>query len=253
MCTKLPGRQSKESVLSIKLQTSLTMGIWKGKMSIYFCEMEETENSNFCLMQDQDVRWHQLLCSNSTDSTGRSCWCPTPPPRLCSAILRQYLTLVHLTKPDPKPHPRAGILPTFACLTELSDAGGLGLPSLCTSPIPWGMWGGPTDHRNFLRRGTQVISLILRYTRNLTTHSFVRNIKQVPLTFNSTIGFLGTFSSTRKEVLLKVILSFFSPSTLKTLGAFIAYYSAEKQQKKTQTQQTNPQTNKNPQKSISLK
>lgn len=109
---------------------------------------------------------------------------------------------------------------------ELSDVPGLGLPPAC-APVPLPGQGCPTDHSNFLSSGTQVIWVIVKYTRNLTTHSFIRNIKQVPPAFNSNIGSLETFSSVRKGVLMKVISSFFSPSTLKRLGAQIDYNSAE--------------------------
>lgn len=115
---------------------------------------------------------------------------------------------------------------TFAHPMELSDALGLGLPPVC-APVPLTGEECPTDHRNFLSSGTQVIWVIVKYTRNLTTHSFIRDITQVPPTFNSNIGSLEIFSSIRKGVLMTVISSFFSPSTLQRLGAQINYYSAE--------------------------
>lgn len=128
------------------------MGIWKGKMSIYFCEMEETENSNFCLMQDQGVRWHQLLHSNSTKKKRWWCWCPTPSPWLYPAILKQYLTPVRLTKPDSKPHPKASIV-AQPCPVPWSCLMPLGLPPPASAPVSLPGQGEPTDHSNFLIRG----------------------------------------------------------------------------------------------------
>lgn len=171
--------------------------------------MEETENSHFCVIQDQGRRWCQLLRSHSTTKTARGGWCPTPSPQPCPAIPWLYLDSSSLTRPDVDLHLQPNI-----------PAWPWRVPWRCLMPQDWHCpkfpgealpcWGDPRDPHpretsaslglgskfqiknkkkkkkylikhfpvsNFPLRSTRMIWLIFRYpqsTRNLTANSCIK-------------------------------------------------------------------------------
>lgn len=178
-------------------------------------------------MQDPGEQWHQRFIQTPQSKQAEDADVPLHPHGCAqpswSGILLQFISPSLNLNLTQGPASGLNLSPSHGAVW---CPGAWAAPRVC-APVPLAGQGCPTDHRNFLSSGTQVIWVIVKYTRNLTTHSFIRDITQVPPTFNSNIGSLEIFSSIRKGVLMTVISSFFSPSTLQRLGAQIYYYSAE--------------------------